>query len=416
MTRRGVIVAFVSLLTCVGIVGASASWSGSASGSGKSKATTIAAGATPQLVSASSSAVTLKWTPTRVGTAEATSYNVGRYAATSGGSALATSSCAGGSSGGFVQCTITGVPAGTWFFGVSPVLLSWTGSEGARTSVVVPLDTTPPAQPSAPDLVASSDTGSSSTDNITKVALPTFVGTAEANTTIQLLDGSTQVGSGATDASGSYTATVATALSDGAHSITVKATDGASNQSVASSALSITVDTVAPTVASLAITGSDKTPSKNDTLSVAFSESLALTSICSTWGSDTSDPALTGSSLVLRVANNAAASGADLFKVQSTGTTDCAAASSFGSVDVGSANYVSADVDFSGSQPNASSIAWTARTKTLKFTLGEASTAASSVTVVTTATYTPGSAMTDVAGNAVSGTASATSSSPKYFF
>ena len=59
------------------------------------------------------------------------------------------------------------------------------------------------SSPSTPDLVAASDSGLSSTDNITKVTTPTFTGTAEAGSTVTLYDGtavmapaSPQVGSG----------------------------------------------------------------------------------------------------------------------------------------------------------------------------------------------------------------------------
>ena len=50
------------------------------------------------------------------------------------------------------------------------------------------VDTTGPAA-SVPDLVAASDSGSSSTDNVTNVTTPTFTGTAEANSTVVLLEG-----------------------------------------------------------------------------------------------------------------------------------------------------------------------------------------------------------------------------------
>src|SRR5439155_4632306 len=39
--------------------------------------------------------------------------------------------------------------------------------------------TFPPAPPSVPDLDSNSDTGSSNTDNITKITTPTFTGTAD---------------------------------------------------------------------------------------------------------------------------------------------------------------------------------------------------------------------------------------------
>ena len=47
-------------------------------------------------------------------------------------------------------------------------------------------DTTPPGAPTAPDLLASSDTGVSDTDDTTADNTPTFSGTAEAGATVKL--------------------------------------------------------------------------------------------------------------------------------------------------------------------------------------------------------------------------------------
>src|SRR5439155_10549715 len=76
------------------------------------------------------------------------------------------------------------------------------GNTIAGASHSYTLDTTAPAAPSAPDLTAASDSGSSSTDNITNVPTPTFTGTAEAGSTVQLFrGGSTLIGTGTADAS-----------------------------------------------------------------------------------------------------------------------------------------------------------------------------------------------------------------------
>lgn len=105
-------------------------------------------------------------------------------------------------------------------------------------------DTSAPSAPSTPDLTT--DSGSSSTDDITKNNTPTFAGTAEANATVKIYDGAIQVGSGIATG-GSYSITVST-LTDGVHnSITAKATDAAGNVSSASGALSVTIDTAMPT-------------------------------------------------------------------------------------------------------------------------------------------------------------------------
>ncbi|WP_198781880.1 Ig-like domain-containing protein [Shewanella putrefaciens] len=108
-------------------------------------------------------------------------------------------------------------------------------------------DATVPVAPSAPDLDAASDSGVSSTDNITKNTTLVLTGTAEAGTSVVLsshLDG--ELGTVNADGSGAWSVN-ATSVSPGTHSITAVATDIAGNSSVASSTLSVTIDTTAPT-------------------------------------------------------------------------------------------------------------------------------------------------------------------------
>lgn len=100
------------------------------------------------------------------------------------------------------------------------------------------------APPSTPDLAAASDSGTSNTDNVTNVATPTFTGTATAGTTVNLYSDGAQVGSGPITG-GAYSITLATALTEGPHNITAKATDG-TNTSAASGTLSVVVDRTAP--------------------------------------------------------------------------------------------------------------------------------------------------------------------------
>ena len=68
---------------------------------------------------------------------------------------------------------------------------------------------------------------------------------AEANSTVKVYDGATQLGSATADATGAWSYTTA-ALSDGAHSLAATARDVAGNTGVASAVLTVTVDTVAP--------------------------------------------------------------------------------------------------------------------------------------------------------------------------
>ena len=117
----------------------------------------------------------------------------------------------------------------------------------ASTGLAVTIDTTAPAAPSIPDLTTASDTGTSSTDNVTKLATPIFSGTAEVGATVTLYDtnGTTVLGTATADGSGNWSITSST-LADGVHTVTAKQTDVAGNVGVASAGLAVTIDTVAP--------------------------------------------------------------------------------------------------------------------------------------------------------------------------
>lgn len=123
-----------------------------------------------------------------------------------------------------------------------------------------------PVAPSALDLDNADDTGSSNTDNITKNTTGlTISGNAETGTTVQVFDGVTSKGT-TVAAGGTWTLDIS--LAAGVHSITAKSTDAAGNVSAASSPLSITVDTTAPTVPSTPdlTSGTDSGTSNTDNI------------------------------------------------------------------------------------------------------------------------------------------------------
>ncbi len=112
------------------------------------------------------------------------------------------------------------------------------------------------ATPGTPDLVAASDTGTSSTDNTTKLdnsaagsTLQFSVTGTVSGATVTIYSDGTAIGS-ATAAGTTTTVTTNGSfdLVDGTHSITAKQTESGKAQSAASGALSIKVDTVAPTI------------------------------------------------------------------------------------------------------------------------------------------------------------------------
>jgi len=166
------------------------------------------------------------------------------YATAAAGPYTQCGSLATSATSGTLACT---VPSdGTFYFAASATDAN--GNAGpnptaSQDSVIV--DTVAPAAPSTPDLIAASDSGSSSTDNITNVTTPTFSGAAEANSTVTVYDGATPVGTG-TATGGAWTIATS-ALAGGSHSLTAAATDPAGNTGGASVALSVTIDVTAPT-------------------------------------------------------------------------------------------------------------------------------------------------------------------------
>lgn len=152
--------------------------------------------------------------------------------------------------------------------GVSGTTLSWTGvilagsntlqlrvhdaagNAGVVTSRAYVLDTTAPAAPSAPTLLAASDLGVSNSDGLTSLTTPTLSGTAEAGSTVTVYDGATPLGTAvATGGVWNYTTSART---HGSHTFSATATDLAGNVSVASSGLAVSIDTIAPLVSSVA--------------------------------------------------------------------------------------------------------------------------------------------------------------------
>ncbi|TYZ38954.1 hypothetical protein C2U34_26710, partial [Ralstonia solanacearum] len=74
-------------------------------------------------------------------------------------------------------------------------------------------------------------TGTLTSGGSTNDATPTLAGTAEADTTVSIFDGTTLLGTTTADASGNWTYTPTAALTDGSHSLTATATDAAGNVS-----------------------------------------------------------------------------------------------------------------------------------------------------------------------------------------
>jgi hypothetical protein len=162
------------------------------------------------------------------------------FTSTGGGTPFVVSSLGNGST----TVDLTSLGDGTISAAVS--VTDTAGNTASGTGDTSVKDTVPPAAPGAPDLAATSDSGTSSSDNITNDNTPTFTGTGVNGTTVTILDGVTAVGS-AVVSGGTYSITTS-ALSNAVHSITATTADTAGNVGT-SSALPVTIDTTAPTVA-----------------------------------------------------------------------------------------------------------------------------------------------------------------------
>ena len=112
----------------------------------------------------------------------------------------------------------------------------------ASSALTVTIDTTAPAAPTITSF--STDSGVVG-DGITNDNTLTLTGTAEANSTVKVYDGATLLGSALASGTGAWSYTTAV-LPNGGHSLTATATDAAGNTGVASSALTVTIDTTAP--------------------------------------------------------------------------------------------------------------------------------------------------------------------------
>jgi hypothetical protein len=130
------------------------------------------------------------------------------------------------------------------------------------------VDTVVPATPPAPTTPAT----------ITSTTRPAVSGTAEAGSTVTIYVDGVAVGTATADGAGRWSYTMADALSEGAHGITITSRDAAGNTSPRSSALTITIDMTAPAalaIASITSTGVSGTAEAGSTVEV-FNGSISL--------------------------------------------------------------------------------------------------------------------------------------------
>ncbi|WP_229599853.1 Ig-like domain-containing protein [Vibrio navarrensis] len=163
--------------------------------------------------------------------------------------------------------TVSGIDLSNLNDGTLTLSVIVTDSAGNSASAVTAsstLDTTAPSAPSTPDLAASSDTGTSNTDNLTNDTTPTFTGTGTNGDTVTLISNVDGTIGSAVVSSGVWSITASSALTAGDHTITARATDTAGN-TADSASLAITLDTSVPTPAiTTPIEGDDKVNAAED--------------------------------------------------------------------------------------------------------------------------------------------------------
>ncbi|MGT2437718.1 Ig-like domain-containing protein [Bradyrhizobium betae] len=126
---------------------------------------------------------------------------------------------------------------------------------GAGTLAIHSLDLTVAKNPSsssdaaplAPTITASSPDSAGLASGLTNVNHVTLIGTAQVGTTVQIFDGTRQIGTAVVGGSGTWSFATA-ALADGTHALTAKVVNGAGGVSAASSAINLIVDTTPPNV------------------------------------------------------------------------------------------------------------------------------------------------------------------------
>ncbi|MGY0778092.1 Ig-like domain-containing protein [Azospirillum argentinense] len=119
-------------------------------------------------------------------------------------------------------------------------------TSSASSTLTVTIDTDA-AAPSALTLEAGSNSGSTA-DTLTNVAAPVITGSVAEAGVVVLYEGAAALGTVTAAAAGAWSITAAS-LSDGAHTLTATVTDVAGNTSSVSTALTVTIDTGAPSVA-----------------------------------------------------------------------------------------------------------------------------------------------------------------------
>ena len=379
-----------------------AGWSWTSGGSGYGKAVSLPSGTTPS-ASVNGRNVTVSWPKVSLPNgSDVGGYRVRRYDSATGVESTVVSNCDVVVS--TLSCTESGVPAGSWRYGVTPVHGNWIGPEGPRSSTV---------SVSAPAM------GFSSGSNVT--ALPAtlngdlsgFVSGAavifrlDDATTGTVLSSTTNPGTIPASGAATFSVTIPLGTANGSHTVYAIGAQG----DVASAAIDVNVPNPTPTSVQTVNGGGGQTGRANqgDIVRVVYSEPLDVSSLCSTWTGNALSQLLNLDGAVVVTLNDNAAGGNDQITVTVTGV--CANSFRFGSVDLGNSGFiVGGSATFSGIGAGRSSVAWDPTTRQLSITLGAKATGPNParLNVNTTATYTPDPGIRNPSGRSITGTATRT--------
>lgn len=178
--------------------------------------------------------------------------------------------------GGTLLGTVAADGSGNWSITATvlangPHNLTVTATDASNnTSVLsdvltVTIDNTSPAAPTGLTLALASNSGATN-DLITSDNTPTITGTAEPNSSVQLKEGGTALGTATADGTGNWSITTPT-LGSGTHTLTAIATDLAGNVGATSSGLTVTIDTTAPAAPQgLTLAAASNSGATNDTV------------------------------------------------------------------------------------------------------------------------------------------------------
>ncbi|MDQ3620792.1 MAG: hypothetical protein M3391_11825 [Actinomycetota bacterium] len=399
LRRVAFVMTVVSLLSCVS-GSALARWNpGSSNTKSYSQGRTMPAGNTPT-ASVTARNVAVSWSGNQfpAGTPLNT-YVVTRYDVATNTAQTMLSNCNGIVTG--TTCTEQAVPPGDWRYTVTPVHQNWAGpASSLSTAVTVQAPSLTLNPPTTFFLLPGAVTGSIA--NYASGQTLSF--RLDDPNTGTVLSGSSTPSTIGTAGSATISATIPTGTSNGTHTIYAIGSGG----DVASASITVNVPVLSPT--SLLISnGGNQTgrPQQGDRVEVGFNQAIDVASMCSTWSGNGSNQSIAADNAVtVTILDNAAASGNDLLNV-STSAAACGGAFNFGSVDVGSPNFVSATTTFSGAGANASTVAWNATTYKLTVTLGARVLGVnpSRVNAVVTSSYTPSPALLNPSGHPAVGIA-----------